>query len=227
MVVDWFWFSLVLSLLLLWLLWHWPQLWPHLQTTTVAAARQRLLKPRTPADCPTCRQARATTTDRPPTRIPVTPWRERKSRRGAPKRILTQGFACPNRTCLYCLSSGLHERWVEPLLLRPDSPFWPVGSQWQTACVAVAGGSGAGLRASQKRYWRRRLVGVTYMLRCGTRAALQSVLRRLGLSGKLNTAACPALSTRTPAMAAGLTGKRWTTQELLRIALPPAEIGAD
>ena len=39
MLVDWFWFSLVLSFLLLWLLWHWPQLWPHLQTTTVAAAQ--------------------------------------------------------------------------------------------------------------------------------------------------------------------------------------------
>jgi integrase len=65
MLVDWFWFSLVLSILLLWLLWHWPQLWPHLQTTTLAAARQRLLKPRTPADCPTCRQVRATAANHP------------------------------------------------------------------------------------------------------------------------------------------------------------------
>jgi IS1 family transposase len=31
----------------------------------------------------------------------VTPWRALKSRRGAPKRINTQGFACPNRTCAY------------------------------------------------------------------------------------------------------------------------------
>ncbi|HEU4746388.1 MAG TPA: hypothetical protein VFS61_14190, partial [Anaerolineales bacterium] len=59
------------------------------------------LKPRTPADCPMCRRAGATAAEHPPTRIPVTPWRERKSRRGAPKRIATQGFACPNRTCLY------------------------------------------------------------------------------------------------------------------------------
>src|SRR5215469_5889931 len=29
------------------------------------------------------------------------PWREVKSRRGAPKRIDTQGFACPNRNCPY------------------------------------------------------------------------------------------------------------------------------
>jgi IS1 family transposase len=29
------------------------------------------------------------------------PWRERKSRRGAPKRIATEGFGCPNRHCVY------------------------------------------------------------------------------------------------------------------------------
>jgi hypothetical protein len=44
MLVDWFWFSLVLSILLLWLLWHWPQLWPHLHTTSVAAAREGIVK---------------------------------------------------------------------------------------------------------------------------------------------------------------------------------------
>jgi hypothetical protein len=40
----------------------------------------------------------------------------------------------------------------------------------------------------KKRYRRRRLVGVTYVLRCGTRTALQLALRGLGLSGKLTTA---------------------------------------
>lgn len=29
------------------------------------------------------------------------PWREIKSRRGAPKRVKTEGFACPNRVCQY------------------------------------------------------------------------------------------------------------------------------
>jgi transposase-like protein len=75
--------------------------WPHLQTTSATTARERLLKPRTPADCRTCRWEGATAAVHPLARIPVTPWRERKSRRGAPKRILSQGFACPNRTCLY------------------------------------------------------------------------------------------------------------------------------
>ena len=99
MLVDWFWPWLVFSILLLWLVWHWPQLWPRHQTATVTAARERLLTPRTPADCPVCRQAGATAANHPPTRIPVTPWRERKSRCGAPQRIATQDFACPNRTC--------------------------------------------------------------------------------------------------------------------------------
>ena len=33
--------------------------------------------------------------------VPVRPWREVKSRRGAPKRIHTEGFACPNQQCAY------------------------------------------------------------------------------------------------------------------------------
>jgi transposase-like protein/IS1 family transposase len=33
--------------------------------------------------------------------VPVRPWRELKSRRGAPKRANTEGFACPNRACPY------------------------------------------------------------------------------------------------------------------------------
>ena len=39
----------------------------------------------------------------------------------------------------------------------------------------------------KKRYQRQRLVGVIYLMRCGTREALRSALRRLGLSGKLTT----------------------------------------
>ena len=33
--------------------------------------------------------------------MPVRPWSEVKSRRGAPKRIPTEGFACPNQQCPY------------------------------------------------------------------------------------------------------------------------------
>src|SRR5947209_6812842 len=44
--------------------------------------------------------------DSPP--LPVRPWCEVKSRRGAPKRVNTEGFACPNRRCLYCGITDAH-----------------------------------------------------------------------------------------------------------------------
>lgn len=40
--------------------------------------------------------------------VPVRPWREGKSRRGAPKRINTEGFACPNPQCLYFRITEAH-----------------------------------------------------------------------------------------------------------------------
>ena len=108
MLIDWFWSSLVLSIFVLWLVWHWTQQRLHHQMATLTAARERLLKPRTPADCPAPRQERATSVEPPPTRVPVTPWRARKSQPGAPKRIATQGFACPNRTCAYYRITDAH-----------------------------------------------------------------------------------------------------------------------
>jgi IS1 family transposase len=155
--------------------------------------------------------------------------------------------------------------------------------RWQVAAGLIYG-------QVKKRYRRRRLVGVSYMLRCGTREALQSALRELGLSGKLNTAfvervnltvrqsvaalirctwstvqVAPQLLVhlewwrayyhfarpheslqqalnhpidrggkrqpqryrqRTPAMAAGVTSRRWTVHDLLAWPLPPQPIGA-
>src|SRR5262249_15016416 len=136
----------------------------------------------------------------------------------------------------------------------------------------------------------RRLVGVTYVLRCGTRAALRTALQGLGLSGRLNTAFVERLNLtlrqsvaalirrtwstmqeapqllmhlewwradyslrwsheslreavdhpmqrggkrmarryrqRTPAMAAGLTSRRWRVRDVLMLPLPPEPIGA-
>jgi IS1 family transposase len=74
---------------------------PPSQTAVITSRIQRLLKPRTPEDCPACRQQAAVPTRLPPTCPPIIPYSERKSRRGAPKRIATHGFACPNRTCMY------------------------------------------------------------------------------------------------------------------------------
>jgi IS1 family transposase len=92
-------FFLLLSLVLLWRL-CWLYLQPsHSRGGAKRSTLHRLLKPRTPDDCPACRLASAPSSGGGP--APVRPWREVKSRRGAPKRIDTEGFACPNQQCRY------------------------------------------------------------------------------------------------------------------------------
>jgi hypothetical protein len=51
----------------------------------------RLLKPRTPDDCPACRRAPTPWLGAGAVSTPVRPWREVKSRRGAPKRVNSDG----------------------------------------------------------------------------------------------------------------------------------------
>ena len=67
---------------------------------SATATRQRLLKPRPPANCPECCQEALSSSAAPPPPF-VRPWRELKSRRGAPKRVATAGFSCPNHACSY------------------------------------------------------------------------------------------------------------------------------
>jgi hypothetical protein len=89
---------LILSLALLWLL-DWLHLQPsHSQAGERRTLVHRLLKPRTPLDCPICRLASPGVG---PASAPVRPWCEVKSRRGAPKRVNTEGFACTNEQCPY------------------------------------------------------------------------------------------------------------------------------
>jgi hypothetical protein len=95
-------FLLIFSLALLcFLCWphHGPA--PSRAATKVRSTLHRLLKPRCPHDCPACRLVSTPSSAAGPAPLPVRPWYEVKSRRGAPKRILTEGFACPNRQCLY------------------------------------------------------------------------------------------------------------------------------
>jgi IS1 family transposase len=73
----------------------------HSQAEAMRTTVQRLLKPRTPLDCPICRLSCTISSVMEPTPAPVRPWREVKSRRGAPKRVNTEGYACPNRECPY------------------------------------------------------------------------------------------------------------------------------
>jgi hypothetical protein len=99
MLADTDWFVLLLMIVLLWLAWpHQPSL-PH--HANVTARVQRLLKPPTPGECPICQQQPALPTTTGAPRPPIISWRERKSRRGRPKRITTQRFACPTRRCAY------------------------------------------------------------------------------------------------------------------------------
>ena len=93
---------LFLLLLLLALLWCVDWLYVVSSSSRGGAKRstlQRLLKPRCPDDCPACRLASTASSAGEP--APVRPWREMKSRRGAPKRVNTEGFACPNPQCAY------------------------------------------------------------------------------------------------------------------------------
>jgi hypothetical protein len=94
-------FFLLLSLALPWRL-DWLHLQPsHSRGGAMHSIAQRLLKPRTPLDCPACRLASTALSSVEPAPAPVPPWSEVKSRRGAPKRIHTKGFACPNHLCPY------------------------------------------------------------------------------------------------------------------------------
>ena len=74
---------------------------PHWGARVVHSLVHRLLKPRTPHDCPACRLSSPISPGVGPSPLSIRPWREVKSHRGAPKRIDTQGFACPHCECLY------------------------------------------------------------------------------------------------------------------------------
>ncbi len=84
----------------------WRLCWLHLQPShsrrgAIHSTVHRLLKPRTPCDCPACRLSCTHASVVEPVPAPVRPWSEVKSRRGAPKRISTEGFACPSQQCAY------------------------------------------------------------------------------------------------------------------------------
>src|SRR5205085_3439837 len=92
---------LLLSLALLWRL-DWLRFRP---SSSPEGARcstlPRRLKPRSSDDCPACRLASTPTSASGPAPALVRPWCEVKSRRGAPKRVNTEGYTCPNQQCAY------------------------------------------------------------------------------------------------------------------------------
>jgi len=87
---------LLLSLALLWRL-DWFYLEPSSSRGgTMHSRAQRLLKPRSPDDCPACRPVSTASSGAGLAPRLVRPWREVKSRWGAPKRVNSEGSACPN-----------------------------------------------------------------------------------------------------------------------------------
>jgi hypothetical protein len=92
---------LLLSLALIWRL-DWLPLRSSSSPGRAKRSRlHRLLKPRSPDDCPACRLASTASSGAGPVPTSVRPWREVKSRWGAPKQIPTAGFACPHQQCAY------------------------------------------------------------------------------------------------------------------------------
>jgi hypothetical protein len=96
--------SAVLLLLLLWCvlgLVVWVDRRRTIKGRAPRTAVPRVLRPRTPDDCVLC-QAHAAGFLRPrPCTPPPRPWREGTRRRGAPRRVATQGYACPTPECAY------------------------------------------------------------------------------------------------------------------------------
>jgi len=76
--------------------------------------------------------------------------------------------------------------------------------EWQVAAELIYG-------QVKKHYRRRRLVRVTQVMRCGTRAALRMALTGLGLSGRLNTAFVERLNLTLRQSIAALARRTWAT----------------
>ncbi len=164
----------------------------HLHSPSVRVTRQRLLKPRTPDDCLACRQAVQSPSAAP---LPpsVRPWRELTSRRGAPKRIATAGFSCPNQVCLYVGitdpqihalvgdgTHGKHERIQTfrcqacgmTLTSRRDTPLYRLKTPSQrVADVLTAVAEGLSIAAAMRVFGHSAGTIATWLTRAGEHSA--------------------------------------------------------
>ena len=153
---------------------------------------QRLLKPRCPDDCPACRLASAPSSGRGPAPAPVRPWREVKSQRGAPKRVNTQGFACPNQQCRYfgntndrihaLVGDGKHGRSERiqtfrcqacrtTFTARRDTPLYRLKTpSQQVAMVLAALAEGLDASAAERVFGYRQATITTWLTRAGKHA---------------------------------------------------------
>lgn len=152
----------------------------------------RLLKPRCPDDCPACHLASAPSLGAEPE--PVRPWREMKSRRGAPKRIDTQGFACPNQQCEYfgitdaqihaLVGDGKHgqaeqiqtfrcQKCRTTFSARRDTPLYRLKTpSQQVAVVLTALAEGLDPSAAERVFGYRQATITMWLTRAGKHAEL-------------------------------------------------------
>ncbi|HEX6553441.1 MAG TPA: hypothetical protein VF026_11820 [Ktedonobacteraceae bacterium] len=177
----------------------WRLDWLHLQPShsrggTKRSRFHRLLKPRCPHDCPACRLASTASSGEEPAPGPVRPWREVKSRRGAPKRVNTEGFACPNLQCPYC---GITDAQVHALVgdgkhghaeqiqtfrcqacrttfsARRDTPLYRLKTpSQQIAVVLSALAEGLDPSAAERVFGYRQATITTWLTRAGKHAEL-------------------------------------------------------
>jgi transposase-like protein len=189
--VFWLVLCLLLSLALFWRL-----DWFLLRFSSNGGAKRsrlpRMLKPRTPDDCPACRLASTVSSGGGRTPAPVRPWSEVKSRRGAPKRIDTEGFACPNQECTYfgnteahvhaLVGDGKHSQ-AEPIqtfrcqacrttfTARRDTPLYRLKTpSQQVAMVLAALAEGLDLSAASRVFGFRQATISTWLSRAGKHA---------------------------------------------------------
>jgi len=185
---------LFLSLALLWRL-GWLPLQPsHSAVTSRRSPVHRLLKPRTPLDCLSCRLGSTPSSGGGLVPAPVRPWPEVKSRRGAPKRVNTEGFACPNPQCPYfgntdahihaLVGDGKHGR-AEPIQTfrcqacrstfsaRRDTPLYRLKTpSQQVAMVLTALAEGLDPSAAERVFGSRQATITRWLTRAGKHAEL-------------------------------------------------------
>jgi IS1 family transposase/transposase-like protein len=154
----------------------------------------RLLKPRTPLDCPACRLASISSSGGGSATASVRPWCEVKSRRGAPKRVNTQGYACPNLQCPYfgitdahihaLVGDGKHGQ-AEPIQTfrcqacrttfsaRRDTPLYRLKTpSHQVAMVLSALAEGLDASAAERVFGYRQPTFTSWLTRAGRHAEI-------------------------------------------------------
>jgi hypothetical protein len=163
--------------------------WPHqgpAQSRAAAKMRttlQRLLKPRCPDDCPACRLVSTASSGGGPAPLPVRPWCEVKSRRGASKRVNTEGFACPNPQCAYfgitdaqihaLVGDGTHGHAEQIQTFRRHTPLYRLKTPaHQIAMVLSALAEGLDPSAAERVFGYRQATITTWLSRAGDQAQI-------------------------------------------------------